>query len=40
MKIDVKDRLFPRFGADDVVVPDLVEHRAGSRVVGDHGRNV
>ena len=29
LQIDVEDRLFPRLGVDDVVVPDFLEHRAG-----------
>ena len=38
LEIDVENRLFPRLGVDDVVVPDLLEHRAGSRIVLRHGR--
>ena len=34
LQIDVEDRLLPRLGVDDVVVPDLLEHRPGGELAG------
>ena len=34
LQVDVEDRLLALFGMDDVVVPDLLEHRPGVGLAG------
>ena len=40
VKVDVEERLFPRLGVNDVVVPDFLEHRAGNRNLGSHKKRL